>query len=68
MSSALYTQIRLPKILICYRRSKIGANSFIKVCEAETFDFVITDWDCVEEQLSALEEKGIDVVVVEEPK
>ena len=48
--------------------SKIGVNSFIKVCEAETFDMVITDWDCVEEQLSALEEKGVDVVVVEEPK
>lgn len=48
--------------------SKIGANSFIKVCEAEIFDLIITDWDCVEEQLSALEEKGIDVVVVEEPK
>lgn len=43
---------------------KIGADSFIKVCDAETFDLVITDWDCVEEQLLAIEEKGVKIKVV----
>lgn len=48
--------------------AKVGVNSFIKVCEAESFDIIITDWDCSEEQISAIEEKGIKVTVVEEPK
>ncbi len=48
--------------------SKIGVNSFIKVCDVDIFDLVITDWDCVEEQVAALEEKGVEVVVVKEPK
>ena len=48
--------------------SKIGVDSFIKVCDAEVFDAVMTDWDCVEDQITALEEKGINVVIVEEPK
>lgn len=47
---------------------KVGTDSFIKVCEAESFDTIITDWDCSEEQIAAFEEKGIKVVVVEEPK
>lgn len=48
--------------------SKIGVDSFIKVCDADAFNTVITDWDCPEDQLAALEEKGIDITVVEEPK
>ena len=48
--------------------SKIGVNSFIKVCDAEAFDCVITDWDCLEEQIAAIEEKGVAIIVVEEPK
>ena len=47
--------------------AKVGVNSFIKVCEAEVFDAIITDWDCVEDQIAALEDKGIQVIVVEEP-
>lgn len=46
--------------------SKIGVNSFIKVCNAEAFDVLITDRDCAEEELSALEEKGIKIIVAEE--
>lgn len=45
--------------------TKVGVNSFIKVCNAEIFDAVITDWDCVEDQISALEDKGIQVIVVD---
>lgn len=48
--------------------AKIGVDSFIKVCEVDAFDCVITDWDCVEDQIAAIEEKGIAVTVVEEPK
>ena len=47
--------------------TKVGVNSFIKVCEAEVFDTIITDWECVEEHISGLEEKGIELIVVEEP-
>ena len=45
--------------------AKIGADSFIKVCDMDAFDLLITDWDCVEEQLAAIEEKGVEVIVVE---
>lgn len=48
--------------------TKIGVDSFVKVCDAEVFDEVVTDWECVEEQVAALEEKGVMVTVVEEVK
>lgn len=48
--------------------SKIGVNSFVKVCDADKFNTIITDWDCTEEQISALEDTGVRVVVAEEPK
>lgn len=48
--------------------SKIGVDSFIKVCDADAFDSIITDWDCPEDQLAAIEEKVIELTVVEEPK
>ncbi len=48
--------------------TKIGVNSFIKVCDANEFNTVITDWDCAEEQISALEDMGVSVVVAEERK
>ncbi len=47
---------------------KVGANAFIKVCNADEFDEIFTDWECVEEQIAALEEKGIVVTTVEESK
>lgn len=48
--------------------SKVGVDSFIKVCDVDAFDYIITDWDCVEDQIAAIEEKGVEVTVVEEPK
>lgn len=48
--------------------SKIGVNSFVKVCDANEFDTLITDWDCAQEQIIALEDTGIKVIVVEEVK
>ncbi len=47
---------------------KVGTNAFIKVCNADEFDEIITDWECVEEQTAALQEKGIAITVVEEAK
>lgn len=44
---------------------KIGINSFIKVCETDCFQKVITDWDCLDEQVSQLQDGGIEVIVVE---
>lgn len=48
--------------------SKVGTDSFIKVCDVDVFDYIITDWDCVEDQIAAIEEKGVEVIVAEEPK
>ena len=48
--------------------TKIGVNSFIKVCDVDSFDTIITDWDCAEEQIAAMEDKGIKIIVVEESK
>lgn len=48
--------------------SKIGVDSFIKVCDADAFDSIITDWDCAEDQIAAFEEKSIRITIVEEPK
>lgn len=47
--------------------AKIGVDSFIKVCDITGLDSIITDWDCVEEHIVRLEEKGVSVTVVEAP-
>ena len=44
---------------------KIGTDAFIKVCNAEKFDLLITDWDCLEEEIAKLEEKGLEVCMAE---
>ena len=46
--------------------AKVGVDSFVKVCEVDAFDSIITDWDCVEDQILSIEEKGVEVIVVEE--
>ena len=48
--------------------SKIGVDSFIKVCDVDSFVAIITDWDCAEDQIASIEEKGIEITIVEEPK
>lgn len=45
--------------------SKVGVDSFVKVCDAARFDQLITDWDCPSEQLLALEDAGLTVTVAE---
>lgn len=46
---------------------KIGVDSLIKVCDADAFDTLITDWDCPEEELTALSERSVRVVTAQEP-
>lgn len=48
--------------------SKIGVDSFIKVCDVDAIDSIITDWDCIEDQIVAIEERGVTITIVEEPK
>ena len=48
--------------------AKIGVNSFIKVCDIGVFDSIITDWNCLEEELAAIEETGAEITLVEEIK
>ncbi len=45
---------------------KIGTDSFVKVCDASAFHILITDWDCVEDELIRLEEQGVAVTVVQQ--
>ena len=47
---------------------KLGRDSFVKVCEANEFDQIITDWDARDEDISAFRELGVEVVVTEESK
>lgn len=48
--------------------SKIGVDSFVKVCDADVFNSIVTDWDCVEDQIAAIEKRGIKITIVEDPK
>ena len=53
------------KKILLLPSQKIGTDAFIKVCDAEKFDLLITDWDCVEEEITKIEEKGVEVMLVE---
>lgn len=44
--------------------NKVGSDSFIKVCKANCFDIIITDWDCVKEEIELLRDMNIEVVTV----
>lgn len=44
---------------------KIGFDSVASICPADRLDILIADWDASEEDLSAFEEQGIEVQVVE---
>jgi DeoR/GlpR family transcriptional regulator of sugar metabolism len=51
--------------ILLMANQKVGFKAFIKVCDANRFDLLITDWDAVEDELSKIEETGVKVVVVE---
>lgn len=44
---------------------KVGMNAFIKVADINSFDKLITDWECVEDECIKIEECGVEVIVVE---
>lgn len=56
------------KKILLLPSSKIGTDAFVKVCEANAFDTILTDWDCLDEERLALVEQGIEMVLVEESK
>ena len=48
-----------------YPSEKLGAESILRVCHAQEFGTLVTDWDAVEDELTKIEEQGIKVVVAE---
>lgn len=46
---------------------KIGVDSFIKVCEADVFHTIVTDWECGRDALAPFAEMGIETVCAKEP-
>jgi DeoR/GlpR family transcriptional regulator of sugar metabolism len=48
-----------------YPTEKIGFDSIVSICPVEKLDLLITDWDAPEEQLKRLDEKGVEVVIIE---
>ncbi len=48
--------------------TKVGTNAFVKVANAADFDTLITDWECLDEQVTALREIGLEVVNVTNPE
>lgn len=53
------------KNILLMPNQKIGFKAFIKVCDVNKFDTLITDWDALEEELIKIQEVGVDVIVVE---
>jgi DeoR/GlpR family transcriptional regulator of sugar metabolism len=53
------------KNILLMPSQKIGFKAFIKVCDVNMFDTLVTDWDTLEEELVKIQETGIDVIVVE---
>lgn len=56
------------KKILTIPSSKIGVNAFVKVCDITCFDEIITDWDCTDEEKTAICDRGINLTIVEEPK
>lgn len=53
------------KKILLLASQKVGVDAFIKVCDVEKFDLLITDWDCVEDEIAKIEEKGVEVLMVD---
>lgn len=52
-----------------YPTEKIGFDSIVSICPVDRLDYIITDWNIAEdEEIATIEEKGVEVIVVEEPK
>lgn len=48
-----------------YPTEKIGFESVVSICPANRLHKLITDWDASEEDLSAFDEQGIEVIITE---
>lgn len=53
------------KNILLMPNHKVGFRAFIKVCDVDRFDTLITDWEALEEELARIEEKGVEIIVVE---
>jgi len=53
------------KNIIMIPNQKLGITAFMKVCDANKFDVLITDWDAVEDELAKIEELGVKVIIAE---
>lgn len=53
------------KNILLMPNHKIGFKAFIKVCDVNKFDILITDWDTLEDELIKIEEAGVEIIVVE---
>ncbi|MDR3313060.1 MAG: DeoR/GlpR family DNA-binding transcription regulator, partial [Oscillospiraceae bacterium] len=47
------------KKILMMPNQKIGFKAFIKVCDTNKFDTLITDWDAVEDELAKIAETGV---------
>lgn len=48
-----------------YPTEKIGFESVVSICPANRLHKLVTDWDASEEDLSAFDEQGIEVIIAE---
>jgi len=53
------------KKILMMPNQKIGFKAFIKVCDTDKFDTLITDWDAVEDELNKFEDSGVQVIVAD---
>lgn len=48
-----------------YPTEKIGSDSIVSICPVNRLNKLITDWDACEEDLSAFDEQGIEVIITD---
>ena len=51
------------KVYGLYPTSKIGTDSIISICPINALDVLITDDDALEEDLKAIEENGVEILL-----
>lgn len=56
------------KNILMMPNQKVGCKAFMKVCNTSEFDVLISDWDCLEEELNKIEELGVEIVLAKEPE
>lgn len=54
------------KRILMMPNQKIGFKAFIKVCDTNKLDTLITDWEAVEDELNKIEETGVKVIVADQ--